>query len=32
MELAYRQEGNHLIPNLYRGQPQEATGKYGLLR
>lgn len=32
MELTYRQEGNYLIPNLYLDQPQEAPGKYGLLR
>lgn len=32
MELTYRREGNYLIPNLYLDQPQEAPGKYGLLR
>ena len=32
MELTYRQEGNYLIPNLYLDQPQEAPGKYGMLR
>jgi len=32
MELSYRQAGNYLIPNLYLDQPQEAPGKYGLLR
>ena len=32
MELTYRLEGNYLIPNLYLDQPQEAPGKYGLLR
>lgn len=32
MELTYRREGDYWLPNLSMEQPEEAPGKYGMLR